>query len=407
VKIIETNQKWTVLLVLALFLTLGATGCVGNGDAAETDRDEDAMEADGSEEAVAEESGDEFADEGEEAVPVEVAVLSLGPIESVLKASATLEAESQVKVFSEASRQVVELLVEEGDRVRKGQVLLRLQSAEQKTNLSKVQNELTKAEREYARQQRLFKDQLISEEMFNNSTFELEQLQLSLVESERQLSYTTVRAPIGGAITGRLVNLGDQISIGQHLFDIVDFESLVARIYVPEKNLLILKAGLPARISTPASLQKDYRGRVDRIAPIIDAASGTVKVTVAIGGQPGLRPGMYVDVELVTDTRDTALLVPKKALVYDEEQMFVYRVEADGTATKIAITPLLSNREFVFPMDGLEVGDQVIVAGQIGLKDGAKVSLPGEDDPEESEEAPVAEDSAEGTDELKVAEASA
>lgn len=403
-KIIETNQKWMVLIILAVFLALGATGCVGNGDAAETDSSEDSTEADGSEEAVAEEFAD---DEGEEAVPVEVAVLSLGPIESVLKASATLEAESQVKVFSEASRQVVELLVEEGDRVRKGQVLLRLQSAEQKTNLSRVQNELTKAEREYARQQRLFKDQLISEEMFNNATFELEQLQLSLVESERQLSYTTVRAPIGGAITGRLVNLGDQISIGQHLFDIVDFESLVARIYVPEKNLLILKAGLPARISTPASLQQDYRGRVDRIAPIIDAASGTVKVTVAIGGQPGLRPGMYVDVELVTDTRDSALLVPKKALVYDEEQMFVYRVEADGTATKIAITPQLSNREFVFPMDGLKVGDQVIVAGQIGLKDGAKVSLPDEDDPEESEEAPVAEDSAEGTDELKVAEASA
>ena len=402
-KIIETNQKWAVLIILALFLALGATGCVGNGDAAETDSAEDATEADGIEEAVVE----EFEDEGAEAVPVEVAVLSLGPIESVLKSSATLEAENEVKVFSEASRQVLELLVEEGDRVRKGQVLLRLQSAEQKTNLSRVQNELAKAEREYARQQRLFKDQLISEEIFNNATFELEQLQLSLVESERQLSYTTVRAPIGGAITGRLVNLGDQISVGQHLFDIVDFESLVARIYVPEKNLLILKAGLPARISTPASLQKDYRGRVDRIAPIIDAASGTVKVTVAIGGQPGLRPGMYVDVELVTDTRESALLVPKKALVYDEEQMFVYRVEADGTATKIAITAQLANREFVFPKGELEVGDQVIVAGQIGLKDGAKVSLPREDDPEESEEAPVAEDSAEGTDEVTVAEASA
>ena len=405
-KIIKTNQKLAVLLIVALILTLGVTGCVGNGDAAETESAQEAGEAgeaiDGAEEAVAEDAEDEV-----EAVPVEVAVLSLGPIESVLKASATLEAESQVKVFSEASRQVIELLVEEGDRVRKGQVLLRLQSAEQETNLSKVRNELAKAEREYARQQRLYKDQLISEEIFNNATFELEQLQLSLVESERQLSYMTVRAPIGGAITSRQVNLGDQISVGQYLFDIVDFESLVARIYVPEKNLLILKAGLKARISTPASLQKNYRGRVDRIAPIIDAASGTVKVTVAIGGQPGLRPGMYVDVELVTDTRDSALLVPKKALVYDEEQMFVYRVEADGTATKIEIVPQLTNREFVFPLGGLEVGDQVIVAGQIGLKDGALVSLPGQEDVEESEESPVAEDSAEGVDEVKVAEVSA
>jgi membrane fusion protein (multidrug efflux system) len=381
------------LLLAAFFLALFglAVGC-GGSDAAETSGDasgaEPASNTSDSKKDV--KDGEESeADDGEkeEAVPVEVASLVRGPIESVLRSSANLEAENDVQVFSQASRLVRELLVEEGDQVARDQVLLRLQDEEQRNALTKVRSQLDKARREYDRQQRLFDQQLISEQAFTDATHELEQLEISLSDAQRELSYTEVRAPISGTITARVVMLGDQIQTGQHLFDIVDFDSIVARIYVPEKNLQALRPGQPARILAQAIEGREYDGVVKRIAPIVDARSGTVKVTVAVGRQPGLLPGMYVDVDLVTATHNQAVLVPKRALVYDDDEIFVYRLADDRRVERIHIEPMLADKRFVEPRGGLTAGDEVVIAGQAGLKDGARVSLPGDEDADEETDA--------------------
>jgi membrane fusion protein (multidrug efflux system) len=322
------------------------------------------------------------ADAKDESVPVEIAALERGAIEEVLRFSTNLEAEQSVEVYSQAARRVEQLAVEEGDRVAKGQVLVRLQDDEQQNQLAKTQGQLAKARREYERQQNLWAEKLIPEQDFNNATYELEQLQLGIEEAERQLSYTVVRAPIAGTITHRLVNLGDHVTVNQHLFDIVDFDSLVARVYVPEKELSKLSVGLPARIVAPA-LGGAYRGVIERLAPVVDARSGTVKVTVDIPDWQGLRPGLYVDVELVTDTRDDALLVPKRALVYDRDQVFVYRVtdgagDAGPTVERVPVEAALEDQGFVQPAgEALAPGDRLVIAGQAGLKNGTKVRVLG------------------------------
>ena len=381
------------LLLAAFFLALFglAVGC-GGSDAAETSGDANGAEpaSNTSDSKKDVKDGEESeADDGEkeEAVPVEVASLVRGPIESVLRSSANLEAENDVQVFSQASRLVRELLVEEGDQVARDQVLLRLQDEEQRNALTKVRSQLDRARREYDRQQRLFDQQLISEQAFTDATHELEQLEISLSDAQRELSYTEVRAPISGTITARVVMLGDQIQTGQHLFDIVDFDSIVARIYVPEKNLQALRPGQPARILAQAIEGREYDGVVKRIAPIVDARSGTVKVTVAVGRQPGLLPGMYVDVDLVTATHNQAVLVPKRALVYDDDEIFVYRLADDRRVERIHIEPMLADKRFVEPRGGLTAGDEVVIAGQAGLKDGARVSLPGDEDADEETDA--------------------
>jgi membrane fusion protein (multidrug efflux system) len=382
------------LLLATFFLALCslAVGC-GGSDAAETSGDasgaEPASNTSDSKKDVndGEESAADDAEDDEEAVPVEVASLVRGPIESVLRSSANLEAENHVQVFSQASRLVRELLVEEGDRVARDQVLLRLQDEEQRNALTKVRSQLDKARREYDRQQRLFDQQLISEQVFTDATHELEQIEIALSDAERELGYTEVRAPISGTITARVVMLGDQIQTGQHLFDIVDFDSIVARIYVPEKNLQALRSGQPARILAQAIEGREYDGVVKRIAPIVDARSGTVKVTVAVGRQPGLLPGMYVDVDLVTATHTQAVLVPKRALVYDDDEVFVYRLADDRRVERIHIEPMLADKRNIEPRGGLTAGDEVVIAGQAGLKDGARVSLPGDEDTDEEPDA--------------------
>jgi membrane fusion protein (multidrug efflux system) len=403
---VKKQQISILTFVLVLILGMFQLGCGGvdSADAATSESEQSdtaATEASNTEGEVSEDkdcSTDDCEDsdcEGEdcvkqeEAVPVDVAHLDRGEIESILRFSTNLEAESGVQVVSQARRLVTALLVEEGDNVKQGQVLLRLQDGEQRGALAKVQSQLAKVEREYMQQERLFKQELISQQLFDQATYEVEQLRISVEDAERELSYTEVTAPLSGKVTGRMVNLGDQVQIGEHLFDIVDFESIVARIFVPEKHLAQLRRGLVARITSEATGGLEFSGKISRIAPIVDPRSGTVKVTIDVGGLEGLRPGMYVDVDLIAATHSDAILVPKRAIIYDNDQLFVFRLGTDDLnrrVEKVYIEPLLTDKHNIEPHSGLSEGDQLVVAGQAGLKDGALVSLPGDKSEEDDED---------------------
>ena len=362
-------------LTLLCFSGLALSGCSNKGEAAEANNEEKTGET------KKKEGEDE--EKKEELPPVEVVSLAYGPIEAVLRFSTNLEAESEVQVFSQAARLVTSLRVEEGDQVRKGLVLVRLQDEEQRSELARIESQLEKARREFKRQENLFAQELVSEQVINDATYEVEQLELALGDAKRSLGYTEVLAPISGTITGRHVNLGDHITLNQHLFDLVDFDSIVARVYVPEKELGRLDVGLPARLYSGSIGGGARTGEVIRVAPIVDPKSGTVKVTVGIPRNQGLLPGMYVEVELVTDTREDALLVPKRAMIYDQNQAFLYRLQdsEDGlTAERLRVGVLLEDREHIMPSEesGIAVGDRIVVAGQAGLKDGARVRLAGQ-----------------------------
>lgn len=342
------------LLAAALVCTVA---CGAQGDAADREKD-------GESDAV-------------DAVPVEVATLGRGPIEQVLRFSTHLEAERAVEVRSEAARKVVALLVEEGHRVGRGQPLLRLEDDQQATAVERARSRVEQTRREHDRRAKLFAERMISEQEMATARYELDQAELALADAERELGYTVVRAPIAGTVTTRRVRVGDTVSPNQHLFDLVDFDSLVALVYVPEKELGRVAPGQPARLAPPAAPELRFSGAIDRVAPVVDPKSGTVKVTVAVPFAAGLRPGMFLEVELVTAVRSDALLVPKRALVPDGTRFAVWRLAGEETVERIWVDPQLEDREQVTVAEGLAPGDRVVIAGQAGLKPGAKVELVG------------------------------
>ena len=327
-----------------------------------------------------------------EAIPVEVAPLGEGRIEATLRFSATLEAERDVQVYAEATRRVIKLLVEEGDIVRKGQLLVNLQDEEQRSALAKATSQLDQRQREFERQKSLYEQKLVSEQVFIDAEYQFDQARLAFEDAQRELAYTEVRAAISGIVTERSVNLGDFVSVNQPLFRIVDFDSIVARIYVPEKELPRLERRQPARLTADALGGLVFSGAIDRISPVVDPGTGTIKVTVATPRQQGLRPGMYVQVELVTAVHEQAIRIPKKALVYDDDQIFVFRLGDERTVERLAVVPALEDTEFMEPTDGLALGDEIVVAGQSGLKDRAKVRLPGDPEPEDEDDEDNGED---------------
>jgi membrane fusion protein (multidrug efflux system) len=367
-KVKHTDLARVLAIGVALVLSLGLMAC-SNGEAkTKTFRN----------------GGGDDSENREEAVPVEVAPLTTGRIEATLNFAATLEAERDVQVLAEATRRVVELLVEEGDTVRRGQLLVRLESDEQQSALAKAESQLEQRRKEFARQQGLWEQNLVSEQVFIDAEYQLEQAQLAFDDARRQLSYTEVRAPIDGTIAARMVNLGNFVSENQPLFQLVDFDSIVARIYVPESDLRTIAVGQPARLSADAAGGPPFSGEIERIAPVVDPGTGTVKVTVATPRQEGLRPGMYVQVELVTAVHEDAILLPKKALVYDNDQIFAFRLGEERRVERVVVDPALEDPEWMEPTEGFSTDDQIVVAGQSGLKDGALVRLPGDPDPEEA-----------------------
>ncbi len=313
----------------------------------------------------------------DDAIPVAALPMFRGRIESILRFSTNLEAESAVDVLSEAERHVTDLLVEEGDSVRAGQTLLLLEDEAQRTAVRRVESQLARSRLEYERQKRLFEQDLISEQAYNQARYDMEQLELALEDAERELSYATVTAPIAGVVTERLISVGDHVATHAKLFAIVDFDSIVARVFVPERQLSGLSVGQPARLLAQ-SLDGSRQAAIERISPVVDPQSGTVKVTLAIPGNQGLLPGMYVEVDLVADALEDALLAPKRALVYDQEQIFVFRVaeDEDGPrAERLLVDILIESEDVVHLAGDLALGQRLIVAGQAGLKDGARIRL--------------------------------
>ena len=322
----------------------------------------------------------------EKAVLVELAEVKRGMIEAILERSAPLEAEAQVEVSARTSNPAIELLVEEGDKVEKNQVLLRLESDKQKNDFDQAKSQFDKEQTDFDRQESLYGDNLISEQEYRNAKFSLTQRRLAFEEAKRQFEYTEVRAPIKGTITLRDVQVGDQVGSGRKIFEIIDFDSTVAIIHVPEQYLPKLRPAMEARLISNTLGDTVFGGYVKRISPIVEARAGTIKVTVGLKELGALRPGMWVDVELVLETKQDALLIPKKSIVYDNDQTFAYKLHTGTNGVKRVkrhlVLPVNADKVHIEPTEGFEVGEKVVVAGQSGLKENSRIRELGDPDPD-------------------------
>jgi membrane fusion protein (multidrug efflux system) len=284
-----------------------------------------------------------------------------------------LEAEREVKVVARTANRVETLRVEEGDEVVLDDLLVQLQNDIQILQVSKASNQVEEAKEEFERQASLHQQNLVSDQAFSQTKYQLQQLQLNLEDAQRELGYTLIKAPIGGKVTQRMVRVGDQVTAGQHLFTVIDFSSIVARLFIPEKELKRVAVNQRVRVRSTAFPDQVFEGYVLRIAPVVESASGMIKVTVGFQDVGPLLPGMYVDADIVTASQNQTLLMPKKAIVYDGEQRFVFRLKPDNTVERILLSIGLEDADHVEPVALLKEGDRIVVAGQTGLKDGSQV----------------------------------
>jgi membrane fusion protein (multidrug efflux system) len=308
-------------------------------------------------------------------VPVQVAEIECGAISSYITASANLVPEDDVKVLSEAEGRIAELRVEEGDRVGAGQELALLNRDEAEIALNKARLKASNAEMAFARAQETLEQGLISREEYDRLKMEHEVARQEIAEGEWRLSKTSIRAPFAGHVTERYVNQGQHVRPGDNLFAVADFEPLIARIYLPERDVLQLETGRAVRITMAADESISFDGRIRQISPVVDTSTGTVKVTVEALQTPAqVRPGAFVTVGIVREQRQKVVLVPRESVIRELRSAHVFVCEGDE-AVKRAVTLGLEEGDQIEVVSGVEAGERVIVAGQGGLKPGAKVKV--------------------------------
>lgn len=307
-------------------------------------------------------------------VPVETATVSRRSIAARYSGTASLSAAAEAEVVAKTSGVLIELLAEEGDAVKAGQVLARLDPDRKGLALAQQKATLEKLEREYKRSTEMFQRQLVSADAHEKIRSELEIQRAAVDIAELELSYTRVVAPISGVIAQRMAKEGNLIQANGPLFKIVDTSRLEAVLNVPERELATLKAGLPVSMQCDAVPGRDFAGRIDRISPVVDAGSGTFRVTATFTEQPALRPGMFGRIGVVYDQREDALTVPRDALLEGEGEPAVFAVR-EGKAVRVPVELGYQDGSLAEIRAGLAEGEQVVTVGKVALRAGAEVEV--------------------------------
>jgi membrane fusion protein (multidrug efflux system) len=307
-------------------------------------------------------------------IPVAVEEARVGEIASYYTATATLEAEKEAQILARVNGVVLALECEEGDWVKEGQSLLRVEDAEYRLRLAQATATTTNLRDRYARLQGMWNQQMVSAEEFEAVGNELKSAEAAEELARLNLSYTTVAAPFSGRIVSRLVDVGQNVSVGASFFVISDFDPLLAVVHVPSKEFKRLKVDQRVELSLDSNKQR-LQGRIKLVSPVIDPNSGTIKVTVEISEYPeGTRPGDFAEVSIVTEKRTGSILVPKMAVFTDRGDQVIY-VAADSTAERRVVSIGFEDDAHSEILEGVSKGERIVVKGQRSLKHGSAVKV--------------------------------
>ena len=322
-------------------------------------------------------------------VPVSAETATEGDISSYYKTNATLEVDKEADIVSRVSGLVKTIAVEEGDEVEAGGVLLEIENDEYEHRVSlssaRVKNLKSKMDRLKA-----LTDDLVSAQERETAESEYNTAVAEMELSRLNLSYTTVRAPFAGRVVLRMVDPGQKVGSDTPVFHLSDFRSLLAKVYVPSKEFKNLKMEQDVNLVLDSS-KEVMKGRIKLISPIIDPATGTIKLTVEVSDYPAnTRPGDFAEVQVITDTHPGVVLVPRFSVITDHHEQVVFIVTEDNTAERRPVEIGYTDDNYAEVTSGIKVGERVVVKGQRRLENGTilKILDDGSKAPEVSQGAP-------------------
>ncbi len=317
---------------------------------------------------------------------VESAKVEVMKLTDDTQAVGSLKSRQGVTIRPEVSGRITQLNFKDGERVKKGQLLVQFDDQLQQAQVKQSQAELSIALANHKRNQELVAQNFISKRSVDESAANLEVAQAKLSLSQATAARLKITAPFDGMTGIRTVNVGDYLKDGGDIVNIEDIAAVYVDFRLPERFQSKVKKGQKAQVDMDALPGRKFTAVIQAIDPMLDANGRSVGVRACIDNrQNQLRPGMFARVNTVFSEREKAIVVPEEAIVPQGGKQFVIKL-LDGadkgteketkTTQRVEVKVGIRRPGKVEILEGLAEGDEVVTAGQQRVqKDGTSVKV--------------------------------
>lgn len=310
------------------------------------------------------------------AIPVQMAKVGAKTISQGLIATGEFKGWEEVTLVAESQGSIQYLRVEEGQQIRKGQVIAKVDAVSLNSQLSSSRSAYAKAEKDVARYERLEKVGAVSQSALEDARIQLENAKANIAQIQQQLSFTTVKSPINGIVNTLMVEETSFVMPGNEIAEIVQIDRLKIEVNIAEDNLSKIKKGQKVIIKTDVFPLKTFEGKVSNISVKADA-SRKFKVTIEVkNNDDNLRAGLFAEVnfDALETNKKEASMVPREAIVGSLQSPSVYVIENDKAKLRKIETGAVIDGDVVV-LSGLNNGEQVVTKGIINLTDNTLVTI--------------------------------
>jgi len=312
-------------------------------------------------------------------VGVEVGKVEAMTLEDDAQAVGSLRSRQGVMLRPEVSGRISSLGFTDGQRVRRGQLLVQLDDTLQQAQLKQAEAQASIARTNLQRNRDLVSQNFVSQSAVDQSAAALEVAEAQVALAKAQLARMRIDAPFDGMAGIRSVNLGDYVKDGADLVNIEDLSQVLVDFRLPERFIARVKTGQAVDVSLDALPGQRFTGRIDALDSVIDANGRSLLVRARLDNPGGvLKSGLFARTRIVFSKRENALVVPEEALVPQGGKQYIFKV-VDGPNGKVSqrIEARIGLRlpGKVEVLEGLAVGDLVVTAGQARLGRGDPMPL--------------------------------
>ncbi|PVE08780.1 efflux RND transporter periplasmic adaptor subunit [Limnohabitans sp. Rim28] len=313
---------------------------------------------------------------------VEVAKVESMTLVDETQAVGSLRSRQGVMLRPEVGGRVKQIFFNDGQRVRKGQLMVQFDDQLPQAQLAQARAELSITEANHKRNQDLVAQNFISQRSLDESSAALEVSRAKLSLAQATLQRLQVLAPFDGITGLKQINVGDYLKDGADMVNVEDIDAVLLDFRLPERFQAKIRAGQKAQLTVDALPGRPFSAIIQAVDPLIDANGRSVGVRGCIDNrQQQLRPGMFARVNAVFGSRENALVIPEEAIIPQGGRTFVVKIVAGDkpdvkVSERVVVKVGLRLPGKVEILEGLSAGDTVVTAGHQRLqKDGTVVRV--------------------------------
>ena len=306
-------------------------------------------------------------------IPVKAIAVATDSFNTTFSINGTTMPSKEVKIASEVQGKLVALYISNGDVVKAGQVIARLDASVYSVQLASIEASIAKSVLDLERFTNLVKMGGATPMQAESVMLQINSLQAEKKQVLEQMAHMQIRAPFSGKVENVSVELGSFVTFGTVLGQLIDNSSLKINVYLSEQEVFKVKHGQQVNISSVV-LSKPVNGSISMISDKADASGKFLTEISFKNNDKALKAGILADVTFAVDAVETGLSLPVSALLGSANNAKVYVVKGDRAELRSIKTGIVTS-EKIQVLEGLEQGEQVIISGQLNLENGTPISI--------------------------------